>query len=96
MVKVKGVLVIDRLLGHFSRLGLNSFAEACIQIYSKHESDYNKVCAKVLKERERFKAELEKIPYLKVYYHKQNHFLVEVLKSFSARTLTIRLLQDYF
>ena len=74
---------------------LNSFAEFFMQIYSKHEADYNKAAVKFRAERHRIMDELRKIPYLKVFPSQANYFLCEVRPPYSSYALAVKLLKEY-
>lgn len=74
---------------------INSFAEFYLQIYGKYEKDYQRSCDKFRKERELFKKELDKIPYLKVFSSEANYFLCEITDKYSSYELTLRLISDF-
>ena len=46
-------------------------------------------------ERERFKALLDEIPFLKIFDSESNYFLCEVLPSYTSHGLAVSLLKDY-
>ena len=52
---------------------LNSFAEFFMQIYNKHEKDYQKACAKFVAERADFEQQLRTVPYLRVMPTQANY-----------------------
>lgn len=74
---------------------MNSFAEFFMQIYTKHEADYRKAAGKFMAERERFKNELNEIPFLKVFESQANYFLCEVLEPYTSHQLAVTLLKGY-
>lgn len=75
---------------------INSFAEFYLQIYGKYTSDYKKACKSFIQERERFKAELLKVKWLRVIPSQANYFLCEIKDNFiSSSALTEKLLNDY-
>ena len=74
---------------------INSFAEFYMQIFGKYESDYKKACYKFIDERNRFYAELQKISYLRVIPSQANYFLCEVTDRFTAKELTLKLLEQH-
>lgn len=74
---------------------INSFAEFYMQIFGKYESDYKKACYKFIDERTRFYAELQKISYLRVIPSQANYFLCEITDRFSAKELTLKLLEQH-
>ena len=74
---------------------INSFAEFFMQIYTKYESDYKKAALKFRKERARFFADLQTVPYLKVYGSEANYFLCEVLPPYSSHDLAVKLLKEH-
>lgn len=73
---------------------INSFAEFYMQIFGKYESDYKKACYRFIEERNRFYAELQKISYLRVIPSQANYFLCEVTGCFTAKELTLKLLEQ--
>ena len=74
---------------------LNSFAEFFMQIYNKHEKDYQKACAKFVAERADFEKQLRTIPYLRVMPTQANYFLCEVLPPYSATQIVIYMLRQH-
>ena len=74
---------------------LNSFAEFFMQIYTKHEADYRKAAGKFMAERERFKALLDEIPFLKIFDSQSNYFLCEVLPPYTSHSLAVSLLKNH-
>lgn len=74
---------------------INSFGEFYMQIYGKYEKDYHKACKKFIAERERFRALLEGIPYLRVIPSQANYFLCEITDRFTSKSLTEMLLARY-
>ena len=74
---------------------INSFAEFYMQIFGKYESDYKKACYKFIEERNRFYVELQKISYLRVIPSQANYFLCEVTDRFTAKELTLKLLEQH-
>lgn len=74
---------------------INSFAEFYMQIFGKYESDYKKACYKFIDERNRFYSELQKISYLRVIPSQANYFLCEITGRFSAKELTLKLLEQH-
>lgn len=74
---------------------LNSFAEFFMQIYTKHEADYKKAAGKFMAERERFKALLDEIPFLKIFDSQSNYFLCEVLPPYTSHGLAVSLLKNH-
>ena len=74
---------------------LNSFAEFFMQIYTKHEADYRKAAGKFMAERERFKALLDEIPFLKIFDSQSNYFLCEVLPPYTSHGLAVSLLKNH-
>ena len=74
---------------------LNSFAEFFMQIYNKHEKDYQKACAKFVAERADFEQQLRTVPYLRVMPTQANYFLCEVLPPYSATEIVIYMLRQH-
>jgi len=87
--------LIDTIKKDVSIWNLNSFAEFYMQILSKYESDYHKACDKFAIERNRFRNELEKIPFLKVIPSEANYFLCEVLPPYTSHGLAVKLLNEH-
>lgn len=74
---------------------LNSFAEFYMQIYNKHERDYQLACAKFVAERDRFEKQLRTIPFLRVMSSEANYFLCEVLPPLKVSEIVIRMLKQF-
>jgi histidinol-phosphate/aromatic aminotransferase/cobyric acid decarboxylase-like protein/CTP:phosphocholine cytidylyltransferase-like protein len=74
---------------------LNSFAEFFMQIYNKHEKDYQRACAKFVAERANFERQLRTIPYLRVIPTQANYFLCEVLPPYTASEIVIYMLKRH-
>lgn len=74
---------------------INSFAEFYMQIFGKYEKDYQQSCRVFIDERNRFKAELDKMPFLRVVPSQANYFLCEVTGKYSSTELTKILLSKF-
>ena len=74
---------------------LNSFAEFFMQIYNKHEKDYQRACAKFVAERDSFEQQLREVPFLRVMPTEANYFLCEVLPPYKASEIVIRMLKQH-
>ena len=74
---------------------LNSFAEFFMQIYNKHEKDYQRACDKFVKERADFERQLRQIPFFRVMPSQANYFLCEVLPPYSASEIVIYMLKQH-
>lgn len=74
---------------------LNSFAEYFMQIYTKYEKDYQKACAKFVKERNCFERGLRSIKYLRVMPSQANYFLCEVLEPYTAKEIVLYMLKHH-
>ena len=74
---------------------INSFAEFFMQIYNKYEKDYRNASHKFIAERDRFRTELETIPYLKVYDSQANYFLCKVLPPYTSHGIAVSLLKKF-
>ena len=74
---------------------LNSFAEFFMQIYNKHEKDYQRACAKFVVERVDFERQLRGIPFLRVMPTQANYFLCEVLPPHTAKELVVYMLRRH-
>jgi len=84
---------ISKIKKEVSIWNINSFAEFYMQIYSKYEKDYARACGKFQEERARFKAELDKIPFLRVIPSEANYFLCEVTGKYTAKELAVMLIK---
>ena len=74
---------------------LNSFAEFFMQIYNKHEKDYQRACAKFVAERADFERQLRQVPFFRVMSSQANYFLCEVLPPYSASEIVIYMLKQH-
>lgn len=86
------VEMIARIKKEASIWNINSFGEFYMQIFGKYEKDYQEACAKFIEEREKFKAELDTIPYLHVVPSQANYFLCEVINKYTSAELTQKLI----
>lgn len=87
--------IISHLKKDVSIWNINSFAEFFLQIYSKYDSDYKRSSAKFIAERERFRTELDAVPYLEVFDSQANYFLCRLTGTLTSGELAVRLLSDY-
>ena len=87
--------LIARTKREVSIWNLNSFAEFFMQIYNKHERDYQRACAKFVAEREDFEQQLHTIPFLRVMPTEANYFLCEVLPPYTANEIVVRMLKQH-
>ena len=87
--------LIARIKKEVSIWNLNSFAEFFMQIYNKHEKDYQRACAKFVAERDSFEQELRTIPFLHVMPTQANYFLCEVLPPYKASEIVIYMLKQH-
>ena len=87
--------LIAKIKKEVSIWNLNSFAEFFMQIYNKHEKDYQKACAKFVAERADFEKQLRTVPYLRVMPTQANYFLCEVLPPYSATEIVIYMLRQH-
>lgn len=74
---------------------LNSFAEFFMQIYNKHEKDYQKACEKFVTERDEFERRLRTVPFFRVMPSQANYFLCEVLSPYTAKEIVIYMLRQH-
>ncbi len=74
---------------------LNSFAEFFMQIYNKHEKDYQRACQKFVAERDSFEQQLHSIPFLRVMPSEANYFLCEVLPPYRASSIVVQMLKQF-
>jgi histidinol-phosphate/aromatic aminotransferase/cobyric acid decarboxylase-like protein/CTP:phosphocholine cytidylyltransferase-like protein len=87
--------LIARIKKDVSIWNLNSFAEFFMQIYNKHEKDYQRACDKFVKERADFYAKLCQIPFFRVMPSQANYFLCEVLPPYTASEIVIYMLKQH-
>ena len=87
--------LIARIKKEVSIWNLNSFAEYFMQIYNKYEKDYQRACAKFVKERDDFEQQLHTIPFLHVMPSQANYFLCEVLPPYTANEVVIYMLKQH-
>ena len=87
--------LISRIKKEVSIWNLNSFAEFFMQIYNKHEKDYQRACAKFVAERDSFEKQLREVPFLRVMPTEANYVLCEVLPPFKASEIVIRMLKQH-
>ena len=86
--------LVSRMKKDVAIWNINSFAEFYMQIFGKYESDYRKACKRFIAERERFRARLSEVPFLRTIPSQANYFLCEITGKFTARELTERLLSE--
>lgn len=86
--------LVSRMKKDVAIRNINSFAEFYMQIFGKYESDYRKACKRFIAERERFRARLSEVPFLRTIPSQANYFLCEITGKFTARELTERLLSE--
>ena len=89
------VALIAKMKKSVSIWNLNSFAEYFMQIYTKHEKDYQKACAKFIAERKRFEQALKNINFLRVMPSQANYFLCEVLTPYTAKEVVLYILKHH-
>ena len=87
--------LIARIKKEVSIWNLNSFAEFFMQIYNKHEKDYQRACEKFVKERADFERQLRAIPFLRVMPSEANYFLCEVMPPYKASKIVIHMLKRH-
>ena len=87
--------LIVRIKKEVSIWNLNSFAEFFMQIYNKHEKDYQKACEKFVAERDSFECQLRTVPFLRVMPSQANYFLCEVLQPYTAKEIVIYMLRHH-
>ena len=87
--------LITRIKREVSIWNLNSFAEFFMQIYNKHEKDYERACKKFLAERADFEQHLRQVDFLRVMPSQANYFLCEVLPPRRADEIVIYMLKQH-
>ena len=87
--------LIAQIKKEVSIWNLNSFAEFFMQIYNKHEKDYQKACEKFVTERDSFEYQLRTVPFLRVMPSQANYFLCEVLPPYTAKEIVIYMLRHH-
>ena len=87
--------LIAQMKKEVSIWNLNSLAEFFMQIYNKHEKDYQKACEKFVAERDSFECQLRTVPFLRVMPSQANYFLCEVLSPYTAKEIVIYMLRHH-
>lgn len=87
--------LINSLKKDVSIWNINSFAEFYLQIFEKYKSDYKKAMKEFIKVRKVFIEELSKISNLRVVPTQANFVLCEVLGPYTAKKLTMILLDKH-
>ena len=87
--------LISHIKKEVSIWNLNSFAEFFMQIYNKHEKDYQRACDKFVTERADFERQLRQIPFFRVMPSQANYFLCEVLPPYTASEIVIYMLKQH-
>ncbi|MGN0869265.1 MAG: aminotransferase class I/II-fold pyridoxal phosphate-dependent enzyme [Akkermansia sp.] len=85
--------LMARIRAGVSIWNINSLAEFYLQLFGKYEASYQRACARFRAERERFRARLEEVPYLKAYPSQANYFLCRLSPPYRAEELACTLLQ---
>jgi histidinol-phosphate/aromatic aminotransferase/cobyric acid decarboxylase-like protein/choline kinase len=86
--------IIEAVRKNISIWNINAFAEYFLQIIGKYQKDYKAACEKIMTERVRFKAELEKTGLFDVYPSQANYFLCRLKNGMSARNFAETLLKE--
>ena len=87
-------MFIARMKKSVSIWNINSFGEYFLQIVGDYRKEYLEGCSRIAAERNRFMAELRKIPFLKVYPSAANFILAEVLPPYSSLGLSEKLWKE--
>ena len=87
--------LIRRLKSEVSIWNLNSFAEFFMQIYNKHEADYQRACQKFVAERDSFEEQLREVTFLRVMPSQANYFLCEVQPPYRAAEIVVYMLKQH-
>ena len=74
---------------------INSFGEFFLQILGKYEDEYQRACAALRAERDRFGLRLMELNWLRVVPSEANYFLCQVSRGLSATALTGYLLEQH-
>jgi histidinol-phosphate/aromatic aminotransferase/cobyric acid decarboxylase-like protein/choline kinase len=86
---------IKKIRSGISIWNINSFAEWFLQIIGKYVKDYRHGCKLLVEERERFSKQLEATGLFKVYPSQANYFLCRCMGNFSAKDITLYLLDSH-
>lgn len=84
--------LVSRMKKDVAIWNINSFAEFYMQIFGKYESDYRKACKRFIDERERFRARLSEVSFLRTIPSQASYFLCEITGKLTAGELAERLL----
>lgn len=87
-------MIIDQIKKEVSIWNINSFAEYYLQIFGKYESEYKSACRLFIQERERFKKDLDTIPYLHAFPSQANYFLCELSQVIDAGKFTLQCMEN--
>lgn len=71
---------------------INSFAEFYMQIEEKYKKDYTQALVKIREVRKKYVADLQTVKNLRVIPSQANYIMCEILKPYSAKELTKKLL----
>lgn len=74
---------------------INSLAEYFMQIMPLYKEEYENACVKLAVQREKFRAELSTLGFLKVYESEANYFLCKITNGMSSTELCSRLLRKH-
>lgn len=88
------IRLINRIKQDVAIWNINSFAEFYMQIYGKYESAYHLACQQFIAERERFRRELDSVPWLRIIPSEANYFLCEIMDKYTSTELTEKLLMQ--
>ena len=74
---------------------INSFGEGFLQIIDKYKGKFTTACKRIEEERNRFAAELAKVPFLRPLPSKANYILCEVKAPWTSGTLAEALIRRW-
>ncbi len=87
--------IIKKARTGISIWNINSFAEWFLQIIGKYVKDYRHGCRLLVEEREHFRRQLEATGLFKVYPSQANYLLCRCIGNFSAKKITLYLLESH-
>lgn len=87
--------IIDCIKKNIAIWNINSFAEYYMQIFGKYQKCYREACYQLIKERERFQKEMDKVSFVRVIPSQANFFMIELTGRYTSNELSSVLLKKF-
>lgn len=87
--------IIDCIKKNIAIWNINSFAEYYMQIFGKYQKCYREACYLIIKERERFQKEMDKVSFVRVIPSQANFFMIELTGRYTSNELSSVLLKRF-